>query len=117
MNNQGQKMLETAQNIIKKTGEGLQLSPETIKQLVEPEQIHEFHFPIVMDDGETRLFTGYRIQHNRALGPYKGGIRFHPDTTRDEVQALATLMSIKCAVAGIPYGGGKGGVILDPKKL
>jgi len=117
MNNQGQKMLETAQNIIKKTAETLHLSPETIKQLIEPEQIHEFHFPVRMDDGSTRLFTGYRIQHNRALGPYKGGIRFHPDTTRDEVQALATLMTIKCAVAGIPYGGGKGGIILDPKKL
>lgn len=117
MNNQGQKMLETAQNTIKKTAEALQLSSETIKQLIEPEQVHEFHFPVLMDDGEIRLFTGFRIQHNRALGPYKGGIRFHPETTREEVQALATLMTIKCAVAGIPYGGGKGGVVVDPKML
>jgi Glutamate dehydrogenase/leucine dehydrogenase len=70
-----------------------------------------------MDDGQIKVFKGWRIQHNSALGPYKGGIRFHPETVREEVQALATLMSIKCAVAGLPYGGGKGGVAIDPKKL
>lgn len=63
------------------------------------------------------FFKGWRIQHNSALGPYKGGIRFHRDTVREEVQALGTLMSIKCAVAGIPYGGGKGGIVVDPKTL
>jgi len=117
MDNQGQKMLETAQNIIKKTAASLNLSAETIKRLIEPEKLHEFNFPVKMDDGTMRLFKGWRIQHNSALGPYKGGIRFHPGTVREEVQALATLMTIKCAVAGLPYGGGKGGVVVDPKTL
>lgn len=117
MNNQGQKMLETAQNIIIKTAKILNLSLETSKRLVEPEQLHEFNFSVLMDSGKTKLFKGWRIQHNSALGPYKGGIRFHPETVREEVQALATLMTIKCAVAGLPYGGGKGGVAVDPKTL
>ncbi|PJC81541.1 hypothetical protein CO007_04150, partial [Candidatus Roizmanbacteria bacterium CG_4_8_14_3_um_filter_36_10] len=66
---------------------------------------------------ELRLFRGFRIQHNSALGPYKGGIRFHPNVSREEVQALATLMTIKCAVAGLPFGGSKGGVVFDPKSV
>ena len=75
------------------------------------------NFPVQMDDGSTRMFTGYRVQHSNALGPHKGGIRFHPDVCLDEVKALATWMTWKCSVAGLPYGGGKGGVICDPKKL
>ncbi len=117
MNNQGKKMLETAQNIIIDAGKGLGLTNEKIRALIEPEQVHIFTFPVQMDDGQTRLFTGYRVQHNKRLGPYKGGIRFHQDTSLQEVQALATLMSIKCAVAGLPYGGGKGGLVVDPKRL
>lgn len=117
MENTGRKMLDSAQAIIKKAADGLQLSNELKEQLLEPEYVHELHFPVTMDDGKKRLFTGYRIQHNDALGPFKGGIRFHPNVSRDEVQALATLMTIKCAVAGIPYGGGKGGVAFDPKKV
>ncbi len=111
------QMLETAQTIIKNTALQIKLSPAVIQRLIEPEAIHEINFPVTMDTGEVRLFKGFRIQHNSALGPYKGGIRFHPQVSREEVQALATLMSIKCAVAGIPYGGGKGGVIVDPKSL
>jgi len=111
------KMLESAQTIIRKTGKDLGLSEVIISRLIEPEFIHELTFPLKMDNGELRLFKGYRVQHNSALGPYKGGIRFHRQVTGDEVQALATLMSIKCAVAGIPFGGGKGGVIVNPKKL
>ena len=110
-------MLETAQSIVRKAAADLNLDTETVKRLVEPEAIHEFNFPVTMDDGSVRMFKGWRIQHNRVLGPYKGGIRFHPDTVREEVQALATLMTIKCAVAGLPYGGGKGGVVVDPKQL
>lgn len=117
MANQGQEMLESALEIIRKTAVSLGLAEETIKRLVEPEQIHEFNFPLKLEDKTTRLFKAFRVQHNSALGPYKGGIRFHPDVTREEVQALATLMSIKCAVAGLPYGGGKGGIVVDPKKL
>ena len=70
-----------------------------------------------MDDGSVRVFTGYRVQHNLGRGPAKGGIRYHQDVSIDEVKALAMWMTWKCAVVGIPYGGGKGGVIVDPKKL
>jgi len=117
MENQGKKMLESAQALIKKTAKNLGFDEEIIKRLIEPEMIYEFSFPVKMDNGQIKVFKGWRIQHNSALGPYKGGIRFHPETVREEVQALATLMSIKCAVAGLPYGGGKGGVAIDPKKL
>ncbi len=116
-NSPGQKMLESAQALITKTAEKMKLDQEMIKRLIEPEFSHEFALVITMDNGKKKVFKGWRIQHNSALGPYKGGIRFHPDTTKEEVQALATLMSIKCAVAGLPYGGGKGGIVVDPKKL
>jgi glutamate dehydrogenase (NAD(P)+) len=75
------------------------------------------HFPVHMDDGSIEMFTGYRVQHNLARGPAKGGLRFHPAVTLDEVKALAMWMTWKCAVVGLPYGGAKGGVIVDPKKL
>jgi glutamate dehydrogenase/leucine dehydrogenase len=117
MENEGKKMLESAQALIKETAKNLGFDEEIIKRLIEPEMICEFSFPVKMDDGQIKVFKGWRIQHNSALGPYKGGIRFHPQTSREEVQALATLMTIKCAVAGLPYGGAKGGVLVDPKKL
>jgi glutamate dehydrogenase (NAD(P)+) len=74
------------------------------------------HFPVKMDDGRTEVFTGYRVQHNNALGPFKGGLRFHPAVDIDEVRALATWMTWKCALSGIPFGGGKGGIQMDPSK-
>jgi len=117
MESPGKKMLESAQALIMKTAEKMQLDGEMIKRLIEPEFAHEFALTITMDSGKKKVFKGWRIQHNSALGPYKGGIRFHFETVREEVQALATLMSIKCAVAGLPYGGGKGGIVVDPKKL
>jgi len=110
-------MLQTAQNTIIKTGKSMKLSQEVIDRLVQPNAIHEFTIEVKMDNGKKRLFNAFRIQHNNNLGPYKGGIRFHQNVSRDEVQALATLMSIKCAVAGIPYGGGKGGIIFNPKEV
>jgi hypothetical protein len=70
-----------------------------------------------MDNGQIEVFTGYRVQYNITLGPAKGGIRYHPDVTLDEVKALAAWMTWKCAVAGVPFGGGKGGVICDPTKM
>ena len=73
--------------------------------------------PVVMDSGKVEVFTGYRVQYNITLGPAKGGIRFHPDVTLDEVKALAAWMTWKCAVAGVPFGGGKGGIICDPTKM
>jgi glutamate dehydrogenase (NAD(P)+) len=75
------------------------------------------HFPVIMDDGRTEVFTGYRVQHSQARGPGKGGIRYAPDVTLDEVRALASWMTWKCAVVNIPFGGAKGGVICDPKKM
>lgn len=117
MDSPGKKMLESAQALITKTAEGMKLDGEMIKRLIEPEFAHEFALTITMDSGKKRVFKGWRIQHNSALGPYKGGIRFHRDTVREEVQALGTLMSIKCAVAGLPYGGSKGGIVVDPKTL
>jgi glutamate dehydrogenase (NADP+) len=117
MESQGKKMLESAQTLIKKTAEKIGLKAHIIERLIEPEMICEFSFPVKMDDGQIKVFKGWRVQHNSLLGPYKGGIRFHPQTSREEVKALATLMTIKCAVAGLPYGGAKGGVLVDPKKL
>ncbi|ACZ41722.1 Glu/Leu/Phe/Val dehydrogenase [Thermobaculum terrenum ATCC BAA-798] len=75
------------------------------------------HFPVKMDNGEVKVFTGYRVHHNVARGPAKGGIRYHPDVTLDEVRALAMWMTWKCAVVRLPYGGAKGGVICDPKQM
>ena len=88
-----------------------------ITRLKEPDQVIEGQLEVVMDDGSTKTFTAFRSQHNNARGPYKGGIRFHPNVTLEEVKALSTWMTWKCAVTGIPYGGGKGGVVVDPKQL
>ncbi|MBE3574995.1 MAG: Glu/Leu/Phe/Val dehydrogenase [Firmicutes bacterium] len=82
-----------------------------------PRATLEVNFPVKMDDGSVQVFTGFRVQHNTARGPAKGGIRFHPAVTLDEVKALAMWMTWKCAVVDIPFGGGKGGVICDPKRL
>src|SRR6185295_12944554 len=75
------------------------------------------NFPVKMDDGRIEVFTGFRVQHNITRGPAKGGIRYHPSVALDEVRALAMWMTWKCATVNIPYGGAKGGVILDPKRL
>jgi glutamate dehydrogenase (NAD(P)+) len=85
--------------------------------LREPRRELTVHFPVTMDDGTVQVFTGFRVQHNLGRGPAKGGLRYHQDVSIDEVKALAMWMTWKCAVVGIPYGGGKGGVIVDPKKL
>jgi len=90
---------------------------ETLATLSRAEREITISIPVRMDDGSLLVFEGYRVQHSSLRGPYKGGIRFHPDTNIDEVRALALWMTMKCAVAGIPMGGGKGGVTVDPKKL
>lgn len=92
--------------------------PESfIKKMSSPNREVRISIPVVMDDGRTEVFEGYRVEHNNARGPYKGGIRFHPDTDISEVKALAFWMALKCAVANIPMGGGKGGITVDPKTL
>jgi len=88
-----------------------------MNQLMSPKRVIEVSLPIKMDNGEVEVFIGYRSQYNDARGPFKGGIRFHPGVTLDEVKALSAWMTWKCAVVDIPLGGGKGGVIVDPKKL
>jgi len=95
----------------------LKLEPGLRRVLREPRRELTVHFPVKMDDGSVQVYTGYRVQHNLGRGPAKGGIRFHQDVSLDEVKALAMWMTWKCAVVGIPFGGGKGGVIVDPKKL
>jgi len=85
--------------------------------LAHPKRVLTVSIPVKMDDGSMRVFTGYRSQHNDARGPYKGGIRYHPDVTIDEVKALSMWMTWKCAIADIPYGGGKGGIICNPKEM
>jgi len=84
--------------------------------LAQPKNEIMVHFPVKMDDGKFRLFKGYRVQHNNALGPFKGGLRFHPDVHLDDVKSLAFLMTMKCSLARLPYGGGKGGIKVDPRK-
>ena len=85
--------------------------------LAQPKNELMVHFPVRMDDGGYRLFKGYRVQHNNLLGPYKGGIRFHPSVSLDDVKSLSLLMTMKCALVRLPLGGGKGGVQVDPRKL
>jgi glutamate dehydrogenase len=85
--------------------------------LSEPQRVLEVKIPVKLDNGQTKLFTGYRVQHNDAPGPVKGGIRYHQTVTYDEVKALAMWMTFKCGVMGLPYGGAKGGIIVDPVRL
>src|SRR5262247_3597435 len=95
----------------------LKLDDGMRKILGTPSKEITVHIPVLLDDGRLEVFTGYRVQHSIARGPAKGGIRYGPDVTLDEVRALAAWMTWKCAVANIPFGGGKGGVICDPTKI
>src|SRR5256885_1339396 len=95
----------------------LNLEPGIWKILTHPKRQITVSCPVQMDNGEIEVFTGYRVQYNITLGPAKGGIRYHPDVTLDEVTALAAWMTWKCAVAHIPFGGGKGGIICDPTRM
>lgn len=110
-------IFEDALNRARQYGEIAGVSQDVIESLMYPNSMLRVTLPIRMDDGSARYFTGYRCRYNNTLGPTKGGIRFHPDVSPAEVQALALWMTIKCAVVGLPYGGGKGGVIVDPKEL
>ena len=114
-------MLQSAYEIaVEQFNEAIQymdLSPETADVLRVSKRELTVRFPVRMDDGSVRVFTGFRVQHNDACGPAKGGIRYHPDVSLDEVKALAMWMAWKCAVMNLPYGGGKGGVICNPKKM
>ena len=106
---------EIAQKQIKSACDKLNADPAVYEILKNPMRVLEVSFPVKLDNGTVKTFIGYRSQHNNAVGPFKGGLRFHPDVTRDEVKALSTWMTFKCSVAGIPYGGGKGGMAINPK--
>ena len=108
---------EMAQRQFDAVADKLQLDGGIRDLLRWPQREYHFTVPIRMDDGEVKVFRGFRVQHNDARGPAKGGIRFHPQETIDTVRALATWMTWKCAVVDIPLGGGKGGVICDPHDL
>lgn len=95
----------------------VELHPDTKAHMRHPKAVHIFSIPVRMDNGSLRIFKGYRVQYDDSRGPAKGGIRFHPDVCLDEVQSLAFWMMLKCAVVGIPFGGGKGGVEVNPKEL
>lgn len=108
---------EIEQMQIEKAAKKINLDPNILVQIKEPERILIVSIPVKMDDGTVKVFTGFRAQYNTARGPAKGGVRYHPNVTLDEVKALSAWMTWKCAVAGIPYGGSKGGVICNPKEM
>jgi glutamate dehydrogenase/leucine dehydrogenase len=108
---------ETAKQQVDIVAKIIGLNGGILEVLKHPKRELTVNFPVQMDDGSFRVFTGYRVQYNMARGPTKGGIRFHPQVTLDEVRALAAWMTWKCAVVNIPYGGAKGGVICDPKSM
>ena len=108
---------EVARKQIDRAGQKLSLDPGLLDILKHPRRELTVNFPVKMDDGSVKVFTGYRVQYNDARGPYKGGIRYHWNVSIDEVRALACWMTWKCAVMDIPYGGAKGGVICNPKEM
>ena len=108
---------ETAQAQLRKVADLLSLDPGLTEILAHPRRELTVHFPVRMDDGQTRVFTGYRVQHNDTRGPVKGGLRYSARVSLDEVRALAMWMTWKCAVVNLPYGGAKGGVVVDPRSL
>ncbi len=113
---EGLRQLDKTCEIIQREKK-ITIKTEEIEILKKPKRVVEASFPVTMDNGKLKIFTGYRVQYNDVRGPFKGGIRFHPKVDLDEVKALAFWMTIKCAVVNIPYGGGKGGITVDTKKL
>ena len=110
-------LFESTQAQLDEVAEILHLEPSIHAILREPMREIQVSIPVKMDDGLTKIFTGFRVQYNNARGPFKGGIRFHPDETIDTIRALAAWMTWKCAVVNAPFGGGKGGVICNPKEM
>ncbi len=105
------------QETLKEAVEIMNFPPQVFEFLKKPMRFLEVSIPVRMDNGQTEIFQGFRAQHNDAAGPTKGGIRFHPDVTAEEVKALAGWMSLKCGITDLPYGGAKGGIVCDPRKM
>lgn len=110
-------LIEQSQIPLNKAIKAMKLDPGAAAIIAKPERTTEVQIPVKMDDGSVQVFTGYRCQHSTVMGPAKGGVRYHPAVNMDEVKTLAFWMTCKCAVAGLPYGGGKGGIIVDVTKL
>lgn len=117
MSNEKNNPLLNAQQQVKAACDALGLEESYYELLKEPQRVIEISIPVKMDDGTVKTFKGYRSLHNNAIGPGKGGLRFHPAVNLDEVKALSIWMTFKCGVVGIPYGGAKGGITVDPSKL
>ncbi|MEY7851386.1 glutamate dehydrogenase GdhB [Natrarchaeobius sp. A-rgal3] len=109
--------LETARRQLSRAGSNLEIDDAIHERLRHPTAVHEVTVPLERDDGSVEVFTGYRAQHDSVRGPYKGGLRYHPAVTRDECVGLAMWMTWKCAVMDLPFGGAKGGIVVDPKSL
>lgn len=109
------RFFEVVQGYMEEAAELTDLPTHVRRILAEPKNELIIHFPVRMDNGETRMFKGYRVQHNNVMGPYKGGMRYHEQVSLDELKALATQMTWKCALLGVPFGGGKGGIKFNPR--
>jgi glutamate dehydrogenase len=110
-------VLSATQQVVQQALQKLGYNDGMYELLKEPVRMLKVRIPIRMDNGEIKVFTGYRAQHNDAVGPTKGGIRFHPEVTEDEVKALSMWMTLKCGIVDVPYGGGKGGIVCDPRNM
>ncbi|QKY69223.1 Glu/Leu/Phe/Val dehydrogenase [Lentibacillus sp. CBA3610] len=110
-------VLVSTRTVVKNALEKLGYPDEVFELLKDPMRMITVRIPVRMDDGSIKIFTGYRAQHNDAVGPTKGGVRFHPDVTEKEVKALSIWMSLKAGIVDLPYGGGKGGIICDPREM
>ena len=110
-------ILTSTRTVIKEALDKLGYPEEVYELLKDSLRMLKVRIPVRMDDGSVKVFTGYRAQHNDAVGPTKGGVRFHPEVTEDEVNALAIWMSIKAGIVDLPYGGGKGGIVCDPREM
>ncbi|HLR19060.1 MAG TPA: Glu/Leu/Phe/Val dehydrogenase [Staphylococcus sp.] len=110
-------LVRSTQEITKDALHKLGFDDGMYELIKEPLRILEVRIPVRMDDGTVKTFTGYRAQHNHSVGPTKGGVRFHPDVNKEEVTALAMWMTMKCGITNLPFGGGKGGVICDPRQM
>jgi len=108
---------ENFKQLIDTVGHQHQIHPDVIKLLKSPQRVIEVNIPLTLDNGQLKNFHGYRVQHNSARGPYKGGVRFHPDVNLEETKALAAWMTLKCALVDIPFGGAKGGITVNPQEL
>ena len=112
----GESLFANVEAQFVQAAEVMKLDPDIRRILSKTTNEIEVHFPVKMDDGRVEVFTGYRVQHNNAMGPYKGGLRYHPSVRLDEVRALAAWMTWKTAIAGLPFGGAKGGIQFDPSR-